>query len=113
MQIRAASAEGFTAWTRERAIDLNTFQHRRLMHELLGTRDKLTVALKTHMFSISDTFTCFPEDEFVPRAGLCDPEGQNEISDFILIGGDSTLRRAGFATPNASTDGSFAKTWRW
>ena len=113
MQIRAASAEGFTAWVRERAIDLNTFQHRQLMHGLLGTRDKVTIALRTHMFSLSDTFTCFAEDAFVPRKALCAPEAQNEISDFILVGEDTTLRRVGFPTPNASTDGSLPKTWRF
>ena len=113
MQIRDASAEGFTAWLHERAIDLNVFRHRQLMHGLLGTRDKVSIALKPHMFSISDTFTCFAEGELVPRAALCDPVAQNEIGDFILVGGDTTLRRIGFATPNASTDGSFTKTWRY
>ena len=28
MQIRHASAEGFSAWLRERAVDLNSVQHR-------------------------------------------------------------------------------------
>lgn len=113
MQVKNASAEGFTVWLRERAIDLNTFQHRQLMHGLLGSRDKVTIALTTHMFSLSDTFTCFEEENFTPRLALCSPDEQNEISNYLLISGDTTLRRTGFATPNASTDGSFAKTWRF
>ena len=52
MQIRSTSAEGFTGWLRERAIDLNTVQHRNLVSELLGSHDKVHLSLMTHMFSI-------------------------------------------------------------
>ena len=113
MQIRRASAEGFAAWVRERAVDLSSVQHRALMYGLYGTRDKLTLALKTHMFSLSDTFTCFEEGQFVPRLDLCCPDDQNAVSDFILISGDTSLRQLRVVTPNASTDGSFTKTWRY
>lgn len=113
MQLRRASAEGFTAWVRERAIDLNNAQHRNMMQALVGSRDRTTLALRTHMFSISDTFTCFEEDTFTPRAALCLPEEQNEASQFILISSDTSLRRLRGSTPNASTDGSFTKTWRY
>ena len=113
MQLVRASAEGFTAWLRERAIDLNNLQHRNLMQTLVGSRDKLTLALKTHMFSIADTFTCFEEGTFTPRRDLCRPDDQNAVSDFILLSSDTSLRRAALATPNASTDGSFTKTWRY
>ena len=64
MQIRCASAEGFTVWLRERSVDLSNVQHRNLMNSLYTSRDKTTLALQTHMFSISDTFTCFAENEF-------------------------------------------------
>lgn len=111
MQIRHATADGFTTWLRDRSIDLNTYQHRQLMHGLLGSRDKVAIALSTHMFSISDTFTCFADGEFTPRLMLCSPSDQNEISNFILVSGDTTIRKARIATPNASTDGSFTKTW--
>lgn len=113
MQLLRASAEGFTAWLRDRAIDLNNLQHRELMNRLVGSRDRTTLALRTHMFSISDTFTCFEEGEFIPRQALCDPDEQNAASDFILISSDTSLRRLSGATPNASTDGSFTKTWRF
>ena len=84
MQIRQAAADGFSYWLRERAVDLNSVKHRSLMNELIGSRDKTTLALRTHMFSISDTFTCFEGGEFVPRLQLCVPEDQNKVSDFIL-----------------------------
>lgn len=113
MQIRQASAEGFAQWLRERAIDLNTFLHRQLANELVGSRDKTAVAIATHMFSVSDTFTCFPEGEFVPRNELCRIEDQDSVSDFILISSDTSLRNRNIATPNASTDGSFPKTWKF
>ena len=71
MQIRCASADGFTHWLKERAIDLNTFQHRQLANSLFGSRDKTAIAIRNHMFSISDTFTCFREGEFIPRDRLC------------------------------------------
>ena len=58
MQICHATADGFASWLRERAVDLNSVKHRNLMNELVGSRDKTTIALRTHMFSISDTFTC-------------------------------------------------------
>ena len=113
MQIRHASAEGFSAWLRERAVDLNSVQHRNLMNELYGTRDKTALALRSHMFSISDTFTCFEEGEFTPRLRLCQPEDQNAVSDYILVSSDTSLRDLRTATPNASTDGSFTKTWKY
>lgn len=113
MQIRSASADGFSSWIRERAVDLNSVQHRNLMSELVGSRDKITLALRTHMFSISDTFTCFEAGEFVPRLQLCRPEDQNEVSNFILVSSDTSLRKLKVATPNASTDGSFTKTWKY
>ena len=113
MQIRHASAEGFSSWLRERAVDLSSAAHRRLMMELIGSRDKTTLALQTHMFSISDTFTCFEESEFVPRAQLCRPEDQDKVCDYILVSGDTSLRNLQSATPNASTDGSFTKTWKF
>ena len=90
MQIRHATADAFTSWLRERAVDLNSARHRSLMNELIGSRDKTTLALRTHMFSISDTFTCFEESEFVPRLQLCQPEDQNKVSDFILVSSDKT-----------------------
>ena len=113
MQIRHASADGFSSWLRERAVDLNSVQHRNLMQELIGSRDKITLAIRTHMFSISDTYTCFEENEFTPRAQLCQPQDQNTVSDFILVSSDTSLRKLYVATPNASTDGSYTKTWRF
>lgn len=113
MQIRAASADGFTSWIRERAIDLNTVQHRNLVSELLGSRDKVHLALMTHMFSISDTFTCFEEGEFTPRRQLCDPKAHEAVSDYILLTSDTSVRKALPITPNISTDGSFTKTWKY
>ena len=113
MQIRHATADAFSSWLRERAVDLNSVKHRNLMNELIGSRDKTTLALRTHMFSISDTFTCFEEGEFVPRLQLCLPEDQNKVSDFILLSSDTSLRKLRVATPNASTDGSFTKTWKY
>lgn len=112
MQLRDASADGFALWVNTRAIDLNNFLHRQLAQALTGSRDKLSIALMTRMFSISDTFTCFPEGEFTPRSRLCMPSNQAQISDFILVSSDTSLKNAGMITPNASTDGSFSKTWR-
>ena len=83
------------------------------MHELLGSRDKITLALRTYMFSLSDTFTCFKEGEFTPRLQLCQPQEQNMVSEYILFPGDTAVRRMDVATPNASADGSFPKTWRF
>ena len=113
MQICRATADGLSSWLRERAIDLTNAQHRNLMNELYGSRDRITLALRTHMFSISDTFTCFEEGEFVPRARLCLPEYQSTVSDYILLSSDTSLQKLRVATPNASTDGSFTKTWRF
>ena len=113
MQLRDASADGFTAWLRERAVDLSSVAHRNLMQMLVGSRDKTTLALRTHMFSISDTFTCFEAGTFTPRAQLCAPEDQNTVSEYILISSDTSLRNVRAVTPNASTDGSFTKTWRF
>ncbi len=111
-QICHASHEGFAGWLRERAIDLNTFLHRQLANELIGSRDKTAVAILTHMFSVSDTFTCFPEGEFTPRNELCRLDEHSKVSDFILISSDTSLRKQTIITPNASTDGSFPKTWK-
>jgi len=113
MQIRHASADGFSSWLRDRAVDLNSVQHRNLMNELVGSRDKTTLAIRTHMFSISDTYTCFEEGKFTPRLQLCQPQDQNTVSDYILVSSDTSLRKLRVATPNASTDGSFTKTWRF
>ena len=113
MQLRNASADTFTLWLQNRSIDLNTFQHRQLARELLGTRDKTAIAIVTHMFSVTDTFTCFIEGEFQPREKLCNPESQNDISGFILVSSDTSLNKAARVTPNASTDGSYTKTWRF
>ena len=113
MQICHATPDGFASWIRERAIDLTNVQHRNLVHELIGSRDKVTLAIRTHMFSVSDTFTCFEEGEFIPRQQLCLPEDQNAVSDYILVSSDTSLRKLRVATPNASTDGSFTKTWRF
>ncbi len=112
MQIRAASADSFTGWIRERAIDLNTIQHRNLVSDLFGSRDKVTLALMTHMFSISDTFTCFTEREFVPRKQLYNPMEHEAVSNYILLTGDTSIRKALMVTPNVSTDGSYVKTWK-
>ena len=113
MQIRAASPDAFTSWIRERAIDLNTVQHRNLVMHLFGFRDKVHLSLITHMFSISDTFTCFEEGTFTPRNQLCDPEAHEAVSDYILLTGDTSVRAALPVTPNISTDGSFTKTWKY
>ena len=113
MQLVHASAEGFTAWLRDRAIDLNNLRHRNMMQLLVGSRDKSTISLRTHMFSLSDTFTCFQEGQFRPRASLCLSDEQNTASDFILVSSDTSLHRLEGVTPNASTDGSFTKTWRY
>jgi len=113
MQIRRASVDGFARWIEERAIDLNSVQHRNLVSDMHGTRDKIAPAVRTHMFSISDTFTCFKEGDFVCRDQLCDPVAHEEISDYILLTSDTSLRKAGLVTPNVSTDGSFTKTWKY
>ena len=112
-QICHATADGFASWLRERAVDLSSVMHRNLMNELVGSRDRITIALRTHMFSISDTFTCFEEGKFTPRLQLCRPEDQNAVSDFILVSSDTSLRNLRISTPNASTDGSFTKTWKY
>lgn len=111
MQIRAASADGFAGWLRERSIDLNTLQHRNMVRDLWGSRDKVALALLTHMFSISDTFTCFEEGSFTPRLEICAPDEQGYVSRYILVSSDTSLRDRRVATPNVSTDGSFPKTW--
>lgn len=117
-QLLRASADGFTLWLQARAIDLNTFQHRQLAQALTGSRDKTSIAIAAHMFSISDTFTCFAEGTFIPRGALCSPREQERVSDFILVSSDTSLRQAGMReggmfSPNLSTDGSFTKTWRF
>ena len=113
MQLCSAGAEGFMLWLSGRSIDLNTLAHRNLMNALMGTRDKLTIALLTHMYSVSDGFTCFEADEFIPRDALCDTEGQSLVSRYILISSDTSLRGLRAVTPNAATDGCFAKTWAY
>ncbi|MCI6377590.1 MAG: hypothetical protein MR842_07520 [Clostridiales bacterium] len=112
-QLCNASAGGFAQWLYGRAIDLNTYLHRRLANELIGSRDKTAIAIMTHMFSISDTFTCFADGAFIPRKDLCKVEDQQSVSDFILISSDTSLRKRNIVTPNASTDGSFPKTWKY
>lgn len=112
-QLCKATPDGFTLWVRERAIDLNVLMHRQLVKGLMGTWDKLTLALMTHMFSVTDTFTCFEKGLFVQRCALCVPEEQQMVSSFILLSGDTSLRRAHIVTPNVSTDGSFTKTWAY
>lgn len=113
MQVANASADGFALWLQNRSIDLNTFQHRQLVYALTGSRDKISVAIATHMFSISDTFTCFDKAEFIPRGQLCNPLDQAQVSDFILVSSDTSLKNTGMVTPNASTDGCFTKTWKY
>lgn len=113
MQIKNGSAEVFALWLQERSIDLSAYLHRELMRLLLGSRDKIAVAIATHMFSVTDTFSCFPESEFIPRDNLWNIETQNKVSDFILISSDTSLRLRSIITPNAATDGSFPKTWRF
>lgn len=113
MQIRSASADGFTSWLRERAIDLNTVQHRNMVMDLLGSRDKVNLALMTNMFSISDTFTCFEEGTFIPRNQLCNPEEHEAVSNYILLTTDTSIRMACRVSPNVSTDGSYTKTWKY
>lgn len=113
MQIKQASAEMFTLWLRERAIDINTFAHRELMHHLLGSRDRVAIAILTGMFSITDAFTCFRENAFIPRHQLWSKDTQEAVSDFILVSSDTSLRLRSQVTPNASTDGSFPKTWKY
>ena len=113
MQLINAKADGFTLWVQERSIDLNTLKHRMFAHALTGSRDRISVAVATNMFSISDTFTCFKEGELIFRKDLCNPEDQDLAADFILMSSDTSLRKVGFVTPNASTDGSFPKTWKF
>lgn len=113
MQIRNATADGFTLWLQERAIDLNVLLHRRLAANFFGSRDKAAIAITTHMYSISDTFTCFAQGEFTPREQLCRLDQQKAVCDFILVSSDTSLRMNGTITPNAATDGSFPKTWRY
>ena len=113
MQIKNASADSFALWVQERAINLNIFRHRQLAYEFIGSRDKTAIAILTHMFSISDTFTCFPENEFIPRKQLCSVEIQNLVSDFVLNQNSTPPRVNYLVTPNASTDGSFPKTWKF
>ena len=113
MQIRNTSADGFVRWISERSIDLNVVQHRNMVIHMLGSRDKLTLALMTNMFSISDTFTCFEEGLFTPRSQLCDPQEHESVSDYILLTSDTSVRKAQMVTPNVSTDGSYTKTWKF
>ncbi|MBR2822287.1 MAG: hypothetical protein IKE24_01160 [Clostridia bacterium] len=46
MQIRHATADAFSSWLRERAVDLNSVKHRYLMNELIGFRRKKTIIVK-------------------------------------------------------------------
>ena len=106
MQIRSCGAEAFMLWLDTRSIDLNVFQHRNMVKQLLGSRDKLTLALRTNMFSISDTFTCFPDDEFIPRDQLCSPEDQEAFSAYILLSSDTSIRQAHPVTPTFPQTGA-------
>lgn len=112
-QLERGSKEMFQLWLRDRSIDLNVYKHRELARQLLGSRDKITVAIKTNMFSVSDTFTCFPKGEYIPREQLWDKQTQENVSAFILVSSDTSLNLKMNITPNMSTDGSFTKTWRY
>ncbi len=111
-QLCGATAEGFTLWLRNRTMDLKPVQHRKLAKILISTQDKTAIAIRTHMYSVSDAFTCFANGEFEPRAHLCCTENQNAISGFIFSSYETPLKRVSIITPNASTDGSFPKTWK-
>jgi len=113
MQIRDASADGFTNWLRDSAINLEPMLHRRLAYTLTGNRDKTAIVIAMHLFSVSDTFTCFPDGEFVPRIELCDPEKHAYVSDFILSGGTAPIPEKGIITPNLCTDGRSPKAWKY
>lgn len=113
-QISNGNKDIFSMWIWERAIDLNTYKHRELAFEMLGSRDKIAVSIMTHMFSISDKFTCFPKGEFIFREQLWNKEDQDSIADFILLSSDTSLKNLKLnITPNISTDGSFVKTWKY
>ena len=112
-QLCGTTAEGFTLWLRNRTIDLKPVQHRQLAKILIGTQDKTAIAIRTHMFSVSDTFTCFTKENLMLRSQLVYTEDQDAVSEFIFSSGDAPLKRTSIITPNASTDGSFPKTWKF
>ena len=112
-QLCGATEEGFTLWLRNRMMDLKPVQHRQLAKALIGTQDKTAIVIRTHMFSVSDAFTCFAEGDFTPRSQLVRTEDQNLVSDFIFSMGNAPFKTGGIITPNASTDGSFPKTWKF
>ena len=112
-QLCGTTAEGFTLWLRNRTIDLKPVQHRQLAKILIGTQDKTAIAIRTHMFSVSDTFTCFTKENLMLRSQLVRTEDQDAVSEFIFSSGDAPLKKVSIITPNASTDGSFPKTWKF
>ena len=65
------------------------------------------------MYSVTDTFTCFPDGEFVSHKALCKTEDQEHVANFVLTSGGTKVPPLNIATPNASTDGSFPKTWKF
>ena len=85
---------------------------RNMSNSFLASRDKLTLALRTNMFSISDTFTCFPDGEFIPRDQLCSPEDQEAFSAYILLSSGHVHSPGASRHPQRYTDGSFTKTWK-
>jgi len=112
-QLCHASADRFTHWLRNRAINLSSSLHRQLAYELFGYRDQTAIVIKSHMFSMSDTFTCFADDELIPHRELCNPKAHEAVSSFMLNRGKTKLSKGKIITPNSSTDGSFPKTWKY
>lgn len=112
-QLCGATAEGFMLWLQNRTMDLKPVQHRQLAKTLIGTQDKTAIAIRTHMVSVSDAFTCFEEGDFTPRSQLVHTEDQNLVSDFIFSMSNAPFKTDGIITSNASTDGSFPKTWKF
>ena len=113
MQIREAAADGFTNWLCERTVNLDLVLNRRLAYELTGSRDKTAISIAMHMFSMSNTFTCFADGEFVPRAELCKSKEYAAVSEHILSNGVSALPGKGLVTPNASAEGNYLKMWKY
>ena len=83
-QLCGTTAEGFSLWLRNRTIDLKPVQHRQLAKILIGTQDKTAIAIRTHMFSVSDTFTCFTKENLMLRSQLVRTEDQDAVSEFIF-----------------------------
>ncbi len=113
MQIRQPSPALFALWLYGRSIDMDVYVHRRLMRGLLDSTDRVAAAIATHLFSVTDLFTCFKQNEFRPRDTLLVKSAQGAISQFVLVSSDTSLRLRSHVTPNASTDGGFPKTWKY